>query len=191
MGALVEYERSRWIAQRAFIGAWLRDLGIGPASREALRSAFAHRSPDPQAALIQQRADLQRDVAQLSVAIEGKSRSAIDPTRTYANTEHFACDEADHAAECVLRFVGRLEAADTLRDATAAVERAQRWLQRLRWELLDTPCSLHTVDLSESALRIVRDDEHEALTKLRTLGATWGVRVAQQRRTLLSIHPAQ
>ena len=131
------FERARWARQADVLQAWLATLVDVTPRGDALARAFAGaRGVD--AAAAQMRFDLERDLQRLRAAIEGKTPSALDPARPDVSFEGFARDEAVHTLDNAVVFAKRACAAETLGACGAQVERAQRWIQRLRWELVDT-----------------------------------------------------
>ncbi|MGH1347418.1 MAG: hypothetical protein ACRBN8_38015 [Nannocystales bacterium] len=131
------FERARWARQVEVLRAWLASLPDVEPHADALRCAFAG-SDTPNAATAQMRFDLARDRHRLHAAIGGKTPSAVDPAHAYPSPEAFARDEAAHTLDNAVVFSHRALAAQTRVDCGAQVERAQRWIQRLRWELVDT-----------------------------------------------------
>ncbi len=160
-GPLRRFERARGSAQLSFIEAWLRRLpnfepSPAPAPpRFGLAEAIVRASggddrPRLRRALLEQRAsDLRRDAARVRAALAGQTPSAPD-ARFAGDPEGFARHEAAHAAESALHFLQRagqerLDTPQSWRAAAGAIERAQRWLQRLQWECSDV-ASETTVD---------------------------------------------
>lgn len=131
------FERARWARQVTVLQAWLATLDDVEPRGDALRSAFAG-ADVPHAAAAQMRFELERDLQRLGAAIEGKTPSAVDRTRAYVSPRSFARDEAVHTLDNALVFSKKAAAAETLSACGAEVARAQRWIQRLRWELVDT-----------------------------------------------------
>lgn len=135
--ALRAFERERWARQADVLRAWLAALPRIAPRGDALRRVFGGQD-DPDAAVAQMRFDLERDLTRLGAALDGKTPSAVDRTTDYGGPAAFARHEAVHTLDNALVFVGKAAEARTLADAGAAIERAQRWIQRLRWELIDT-----------------------------------------------------
>lgn len=145
--ALRAFERDRWARQADVLRAWLAALPscapVGDAFRRAMAGEQIHN-----AAVAQLRFDLERDAGRLARAIDGKTPSAVDRTADAPSTEAFARHEAVHTLDNAMTFLQRAP-----HDPAAMVERAQRWLQRLRWELVDTGVSAEVpVDLSARVL---------------------------------------
>jgi len=137
LDTLRAFERARWARQVDVLQAWLATLGDVESRGDALRCAFAG-GDVPNAATAQMRFDLTRDLERLRAAIDGRTPSAVDPERPHASFEDFARDEAAHTLDNAVVFSNRACAAQTLVACGPQVERAQRWIQRLRWELVDT-----------------------------------------------------
>ncbi|MEM6296957.1 MAG: hypothetical protein AAGA54_37175, partial [Myxococcota bacterium] len=172
----------RWADQHAFVGRWLEDLASAEPLRDGLRRAFAGEAiADPVSS--QMRADLDRDRDRLAKTLAGNARSAIDPDKAYPSTVAFARDEADHAAEAALRFVDKLGVAGTLADAGAAVERAQRWIQRLRWELADAQ-SPAEAPIEFSAAAVACLGAPDPLAALRSVAELTAMQLMALRMTL-------
>lgn len=131
------FERERWARQADVLRAWLDVLPAIAPQADALRRVFAAQEV-PDAALAQMRFDLERDLGRLGSALAGKTPTAVDRTTDYGGPEGFARHEAAHTVDNALVFLSKARAARELGEAGAAVERAQRWIQRLRWELVDT-----------------------------------------------------
>ena len=131
------FERARWARQADVLQAWLATLSRVPPRGDALRQSFDG-ADVPNAAKAQMHFDLMRDLQRLRLALEGATPSAVDPTRVYASVEAFARDEAVHTLDNAQVFLRKAGGAETLAQCGAAIHRAQRWLQRLRWELVDT-----------------------------------------------------
>ncbi len=179
--ALEAFERARWAAQQAFVARWRDELDARPI-RDGLRRAFAGEAIDNPVSS-QMRADLDRDHDRLGKTLAGDARSAIDRDKPYASTTAFARHEADHTAESALRFIDQLGAAGSLADAAAAVERAQRWIQRLRWELADcdTPADA-PVEFSAAALACL--NAPAPLSALRSVAELTAMQLMALRMTL-------
>ncbi|MBV1857352.1 MAG: hypothetical protein KUG77_02995 [Nannocystaceae bacterium] len=153
--ALRAFERARWARQVNVLQAWLATLeGVAPRG-DALRVTFAGTGV-PDAAAAQMRFDLTRDLQRLRAAIDGKTPSAVDPSRSYTSTQGFAGDEAVHTLDNAVVFANKACAAPSLIVCGAAVARAQRWIQRLVWELVDTGVDT-ALPLSFSAEAVARD----------------------------------
>ncbi len=131
------FERARWARQVKVLQAWLATLGDVTPRGDALRCVFAG-SRVADAAAAQMRFDLERDLQRLRTAIDGKTPSAVDAAREYDSPEAFARDEAVHTLDNAAVFLGKAAAAGELVACGGEVVRAQRWIQRLRWELVDT-----------------------------------------------------
>ena len=149
--ALRAFERDRWVRQAEVLRAWLAALPACAPAGDALRRAMAgHDVTD--AALAQMHFDLARDATRLARAIEGKTPTAVQRGSEHASDEAFARHEATHTLDNALTFLRRAED-----DPIAMVDRAQRWIQRLRWELVDTGVSAEVpVDLGA---RVVAEPE--------------------------------
>ena len=165
------YERARWAQQVEHLRAWLDALEPVAPQRDALRRALLGEAV-PDAALAQQRFDLQRDLGRLESALAGQTPSAV---QDYRSPEALACGEAVHTADNALVFLGRARAATTRTDAVAALERAQRWIQRLRWEqvgtghALDIPTDLGTRAVAQTGdLAPLVEEAQATLRQLRT-----------------------
>lgn len=157
------FERARWARQVNILQAWLATLGGTEPRRDALRSSFAGANV-PDAAAAQMRFDLARDLERLHAAIEGKTPSAVDPARTYASARSFARDEAVHTLDNAAVFLRKASHASTRTSRGAEVERAQRWIQRLGWELVDTDVEAELpLTFSAEAIATSDPDATEAL----------------------------
>lgn len=131
------FERARWVRQADVLQAWLVALPHIEPRGDALRRSFAG-APVSDAAAAQMRFDLERDLRRLGAAIDGKTPTAVDRARSYEGPQGFARDEAAHTLDNAVAFLKKASAAEDRVACGAAVERAQRWIQRLRWELVDT-----------------------------------------------------
>ncbi len=170
---LQTFERARWARQVTVLQAWLATLDDVEPRPDALRSAFAG-ADVPHAAGAQMRFDLERDLQRLGAAIGGKTPSAVDPARPYASPRSFARDEAVHTLDNAVVFSKKAVAAETLSTCGAEVARAQRWIQRLRWELVDTevdaPLPLgFSADAVGADLRVAQQLAKDVLSALATL----------------------
>ena len=146
------FERARWARQADVLQAWLVALPNIEPRGDALRRSFAG-APVSDAAAAQMRFDLERDLRRLGAAIDGKTPSAVDAARPYDSAQAFARDEAAHTLDNAAGFLSKAGAADDRVACGAAVERAQRWIQRLRWELVDTSIDAPLpLELSASAV---------------------------------------
>lgn len=134
------FERARWARQADVLQAWLAALPNTEPRGDALRRVFAGARVSD-AAAAQLRFDLERDLRRLHAAIDGKTPSAVHPERPYDSGEAFARDEAAHTLDNAAVFLSKACVAGDLVACGAAVERAQRWIQRLHWELVDTGLS--------------------------------------------------
>lgn len=134
-------ERERWARQAEVLRAWIGALPDVPPRSDALRERLAGRDV-PDAAASQMRFDLERDLQRLHAAIDGRTPSAVDPGRPPPSLVAFARDEAAHTLGNAVAFLRRGD-----------VQRAQRWIQRLRWELVDTGVSLEIpIDFSAQVI---------------------------------------
>lgn len=168
--ALRAFERDRWVRQAEVLRAWLAALPACAPAGDALRRALAGEDV-PDAALAQMRFDLTRDATRLARAIEGGTPSAVQRTSDDPSDEAFARHEATHTLDNALSFLRRAHD-----DPPAMLERAQRWIQRLRWELVDTGVSADVpVDLGA---RLVADPERVATTVAETMDALTELRRA-------------
>ena len=132
--ALRTFERDRWARQAEVLRAWRVALPPCAPCGNALRRAIAGERM-PNAALAQMHFDLARDAGGLQRALEGKTPTAVDRTVDYGSKPAFARHEAAHTADNALTFLRKI---DGDHPVAPPVERAQRWIQRLRWELVDT-----------------------------------------------------
>lgn len=172
--ALRAFERARWARQAEVLRAWLGALPKIEPRADALRCVFAG-APVSDAAAAQVRFDLARDLQRLRAAIDGKTPTAVDRTRAYASPQAFARDEAAHTLDNAVVFLKKACAADDRVACGAAVERAQRWIQRLRWELVDTgidaelplQLSADAVAADLGAIHRVASETNRTLTELR------------------------
>jgi len=135
--ALRAFERERWARQADVLRAWLSALPEIAPRGDALRQAFAGQD-DPDAALAQMRFDLERDLTRLQAALDGRTPTAVDRATDYGGPLGLARHEAVHTLDNAAVFLGKATRAQSVTEAGEAVERAQRWIQRLRWELVDT-----------------------------------------------------
>lgn len=131
------FECARWARQADVLQAWLAALPNIEPRGDALRRSFAG-APVSNASVAQMRFDLERDLRRLGAAIDGKTPSAVDRARPYDSVQAFARDEAAHTLDNAVVFLTKARASTDLVESGAAVERAQRWIQRLYWELVDT-----------------------------------------------------
>ena len=155
--ALRAFEGARWARQAVVLRAWLDALPKTEPRADALRCVFAGVLVSD-AAAAQLRFDLARDLQRLRAAIEGKTPSAVDPSRPYASLQSFARDEAVHTLDNAAVFLSKACATDDRVSCGAAVERAQRWIQRLRWELVDTEIDAGVpLQLSADAVAVATD----------------------------------
>ncbi len=155
------FERDRWVRQAEVLRAWLEALPSCAPAPDALRRAMAG-DVVPDAALAQMRFDLARDATRLARAIEGKTPTAVQRTSDYGSDEAFARHEAVHALDNALTFLRRAQD-----DPVAMVERAQRWIQRLRWELVATGVDAEVpVDLGA---RVLAEPERVAAVVAETI----------------------
>ena len=135
--ALRAFERERWARQADVLRAWLAALPEVAPRGDALRRVFAGQD-DPDAALAQMRFDLARDLTRLQAALGGRTPTAVDRAVDAGDPIAFARHEAIHTLDNAAVFLRKAAGASRLTEAGEAVERAQRWIQRLRWELVDT-----------------------------------------------------
>ncbi len=165
------FERARWSRQAAFVQRWLGALPAVDPDADALALALAGRGR-PDAASAQMRHDLQRDLGRLRAALAGKTPTAVDDTTSSPSTQAFARDEAVHTADNALAFLTKVvETTDPAR-AGAAIVRAQRWLQRLHWELSDTGVAAD-VPTEFSAEALAAWPAHGAVQTLARQTARW------------------
>ncbi|MCR9164224.1 MAG: hypothetical protein ACE37F_17840 [Nannocystaceae bacterium] len=168
--ALRAFERDRWVRQADVLRTWLAALPPCAPAADALRRALAGQVV-PNAALAQMRFDLARDATRLARAIEGNTPSAVPQAAAPQSTEAFARDEAVHTLDNALTFLRRVPA-----DAPAMVERAQRWIQRLRWELVDT--GVHAEVPVDFSAAVVADPERVCAIAAETIAALTQLRDA-------------
>ncbi len=173
------FERARWARQVKVLQAWLATLGDVEPRGDALARAFAGDGA-VEATAAQMRFDLERDLLRLRAAIDGKTPSAVDEADSYDSVEGFARDEAVHTLDNAVVFLAKAEAAGELVACGAAVVRAQRWIQRLRWELVDTG-----VD-AEIPLHLSEDAVAADLDAIEHLAGTTSGTLAEVRRQLVA-----
>jgi hypothetical protein len=161
------FERDRWARQADVLRAWLAGLDPAAPRGDALRGAVAGEAV-PNAALAQMHYDLHRDLGRLGSAIAGKTPTAVDRERLYESPRALARDEATHTIDNAIVFLERAAAASTRVDAGAAIERAQRWIQRVRWELVDTEVEAEVP--TDFSARILAEPDALADTLAATMG---------------------